>query len=217
MGRFRRRHTVALWAAGTLGPTAFLEESIRTYRYDLGHDQPDHVEIWAEKDAIVSVLLDAADPLRVQVMPFRGFTSLTSLYNAAMNFKDRIDEGKEISIYYFGDHDPSGVAIDAAAQKALRDDFDVDISFHRVAVTPQQIAQYNLPTRPTKATDSRAKKFVGESVEIDAMPRDVLLDLVTSRIMLHLPADVMQRLEATERAQRASLQTVLDNLNRRTV
>src|SRR5262249_17962135 len=34
-----------------------------------------------------------------------------------------------------------------------------EINFERIAVTPDQIRDWNLPTRPTKQTDTRAKKF----------------------------------------------------------
>ena len=166
---------------------ACLEESIRTYRYAIWQDVDAHVEIWGEKDAIASILLEAADPWHVQVFPVRGFASLTSLYNAAETFREKQAEGKIVYVYYFGDHDPSGVAIDPAAVAALRDDFGVKIIFERVAVTEAQIGRYRLPTRPTKATDSRAKDFVGESVEIDAMARDVLIGLVEDCITQHLP------------------------------
>jgi hypothetical protein len=77
--------------AGHAGPRIFLEETIRTYRYNLWATEDAHVEIWAEKDAIASILLEAADPWRVQVFPFRGFASLTSLYNAAETHSARGD------------------------------------------------------------------------------------------------------------------------------
>jgi hypothetical protein len=163
------------------------------------------VEIWCEKDAIASILLDAADPWRVQVFPFRGFASLTSLYNAGQTFLAHQHAGKTVHVYYFGDHDPSGVAIDPAAVTALREDFGVEIDFQRVAVTEDQIATLRLPMRPTKRTDSRAQHFGGESVEIDAMPRDVLLELVESCITRHVAPDALARMEATERSQRDTL------------
>jgi hypothetical protein len=52
------------------------------------------------------------------------------------------------------------------------------VVFERVAVTEAQITEYQLPTRPTKPRDSRAKGFRGRSVEVDAMSREVLLALV---------------------------------------
>lgn len=200
---------------GYASPRAFLEETIRTYRYNIWEFSDAHVEIWCEKDAIASILLEAADPWRVQVFPFRGFASLTSLYNAGETFRERIAAGKLVHVYYFGDHDPSGVAIDPAACASLRNDFDVEIAFERVAVTAEQIRAYQLPTRPTKRTDSRAGTFAGESVEIDAMPRDVLIDLVEQCITHHLPSGALERLKATEREQRDTLQRFFKSWTRR--
>ena len=49
-----------------------------------------------------------------------------------------------------------------------------EIHFLRVAVTPEQIVELALPTRPTKATDSRSKSWGGgdESVELDGIEPD---------------------------------------------
>jgi hypothetical protein len=44
-----------------------------------------------------------------------------------------------------------------------------NISFQRIAVTPEQIETWNLPSRPTKQTDSRAKGFSVTSDEFDAI------------------------------------------------
>ena len=82
------------------------------------------MEIWCEKDAIASILLEAADPWRVQVFPFRGYTSLTSLYNAGVTFRAKQDAGKRVYVYFFGDRDPSGVDINRAALAAMKDDFE---------------------------------------------------------------------------------------------
>ncbi len=54
-----------------------------------------------------------------------------------------------------------------------------------------------------------AGQFDGESVEIDAMPRDVLLALVEGCITQHLPPDALARLVVAEREERASAQQFL--------
>jgi hypothetical protein len=41
-------------------------------------------------------------------------------------------------------------------------------------VTPAQVAEFGLLTRPTKTSDSRAKHFHGDSVEVDAIDSNVL-------------------------------------------
>jgi hypothetical protein len=184
---------------------AYLAESVRLYRYDLWRDRDVYCEIWVEKDAIVPIVLEAADPWRVRVFPFRGFTSLTSLYTAAETFRAKQAEGKAVFVYYVGDHDPSGVMIDRAVTKTLRDDFDVDLTFERIAILPEQIREYDLPTRPTKRErNTHAKGFRGDSVEVDALPRAVLVELVETAITQHLPAGTLERLERSESIQRES-------------
>ena len=53
-------------------------------------------------------------------------------------------------------------------------------------MTREQVEQWNLPTRPTKMTDTRAKKFAGTSVELDAIPAAKLRELVRDCIERHV-------------------------------
>ena len=64
---------------------------------------------------------------------------------------------------------------------------DAEISFERLAVTPEQIRAWDLPTRPTKNSDSRSKGFGDISVELDAIAPEQLRDLVRDVIEQHLP------------------------------
>jgi hypothetical protein len=59
--------------------------------------------------------------------------------------------------------------------------------FERIAVTEAQIDAWGLPTRPTKASDTRAKKFGDISVELDAIEPDTLRGLAQEAIEQHLP------------------------------
>jgi hypothetical protein len=89
-------------------------------------------------------------------------------------------KGKPTYIYHFGDLDPSGV--DAARDieaKLRRYAPAAEIHFAHPAVTRAQVEKWNLPTRPTKQTDIRAKKFGSAvSVELDAIPAHKLRELV---------------------------------------
>lgn len=165
---------------------AALKNTRDTYRRNMWATQPAFVEIWTEKDAIASILLEEANPFGVRVFPLRGFPSGSALHNAAVGFKAQIWAGKDVFIYYFGDHDPSGLEIDQSVVRNLKKDHEIDISFERIAVTHGHIEQYGLPTRPSKPTDSRTKKFKGESVEIDAMPMDALRGMVNECIFRHI-------------------------------
>ena len=72
-----------------------------------------------------------------------------------------------------------------------------------MAVTPEQIEEWSLPTRPTKQSDSRSKGFGDLSVELDAIEPDALrYDIVEKAINRHLPEDQFEILKAAERSER---------------
>src|SRR5499426_1980823 len=53
-------------------------------------------------------------------------------------------------IYHLGDFDPSGVNAGEKIEETLYEMApDAEIYFERIAVTPEQIAAWALPTRPT--------------------------------------------------------------------
>lgn len=185
-----------------------LAETARTYRKTIWTDLPDRVEIWTEKDAIAGILMDEADKWGVPVLPTRGFPSGTMLFNAAVGIRNASKQGKATTIYYFGDHDPSGVMIDGKIRTSLTKDFGVSVDFSRVAVSEDQIERYDLPTRATKKS-THSKNFKGGSVEIDAMPMQVLRDLVEDAIIRHIDPGVLEKTQRIEREERATLEELV--------
>jgi hypothetical protein len=177
-----------------------LYRTAQTYRRALWADQPAYVEVWLEKDALSGVLLEVTDPWDVPLMVTRGYPSLTFLHSAAEQIAA---VGKPAFLYYFGDFDPSGVDIPRRIEADLRELAPaVDLHFERVAVNETQIAQWGLPTRPTKKSDTRAKRFRGESVEVDAIPPDHLRTLVAEVILRHVDNDALRVLRAAEANER---------------
>ena len=137
----------------------------------------------------------------VPLMVARGYASLSFLYSAA----EAINElDVPAYIYQLGDFDPSGVNAGEKIEETLRELApDADITFERIAVTPEQIAEWDLPTRPTKASDTRAKAFGSSlSVELDAIEPNQLRALVQDTIELHLPAEQFEVLKAAEDSER---------------
>jgi hypothetical protein len=106
-------------------------------------------------------------------------------------------------VYHLGDFDPSGVNAGEKIEETRREMTDVEFHFERLAVTPQQIADWNLPSRPTKQTDTRAKKFgSAESVELDAINPARLRELVKAAIERHLPPARLGELKQAEERER---------------
>jgi hypothetical protein len=167
-----------------------LKRTRESYRRDLWATQPYYTEVWVEKDAIAGIIADVTREFGVPLFVCRGFASLSSLYNASLTFKEVQQNGKAVMIYHLGDYDPSGHAAADAIEKTFEDDFDVAVNFERIAITREQIDELNLPTRPTKQSDSRARNWRGsECVELDSMPpaelRHLVEDAITSMIDQH--------------------------------
>lgn len=82
---------------------------------------------------------------------------------------------------------------------------ELDLTFTRLAVLPHQIEDMDLPTRPTKQSDSRSRSFEGESVEVDAIPAPVLRRMVEEAILRHVDDDELAALERIEAAERETM------------
>lgn len=187
-----------------------LSSTARAYRRSIWDDQAVYVEVWTEKDALAGVLMEETRVWDVPLMVSRGFSSISYLYEAAETIRD---QGKPAYLYYFGDHDPSGVHIDRNIERQLRQLApEAEIVFERVAVRPEQIALWDLPTRPTKKTDSRSKTFEGESVEVDAIPPRQLREIVAGCIEQHVDRRKLDILQVAEQSERAILTTLCERI-----
>jgi len=187
-----------------------LRRTAHAYRRALWTEQSAYVEIWCEKDTLAGVLYAETDAYDVPLMVVRGFSSETYLYEAASTMEEA---GKPVHLYVMTDLDPSGVSIAADIERKIRGFIpDTDVTVDRIAVTPEQVTAWQLPTRPTKKTDSRAKSFTGESVELDAIPPSTLRRLVRESIETHIDRDVLERTRDTERMERSALESIREHL-----
>ena len=183
-----------------------LDDAAASYRRMLWDAQDCEVQIFTEKDAISGVITPITAKWDVPIAVLRGYCSESFAYELgeAIAYAD-----KPVFIYQLGDHDPSGVnAWEDLQKKVTRFAPDADVMFERLAVTPDQIEEFDLPTRPTKTSDSRAAGFRGDSVEVDAIPAVLLRDLVEDAITQHIDPDELmltRRIEAQERAGLAAL------------
>jgi hypothetical protein len=186
-----------------IGLESCLRSTAKFYRRDLWASMPVYVEVWCEKDALSGVLMTETEVYDVPLMVARGYSSLSFLHSAAKAIEAI---GKPAYVVHLGDLDPSGV--DAARDieaKLRRYAPQAEIHFERPAVTREQVERWNLPTRPTKMTDTRAKKFNGTSVELDAIPAHQLRQLVRECIERHVDQQQLALLRVAEESERELL------------
>jgi hypothetical protein len=190
---------------------AALQRTAEFYRKSLWDDADCYVEIWLEKDALAGVVLPITTQYDVPLMVARGYASLSFLHNAA----ECINElAVPTYIYHLGDFDPSGVNAGEKIEETLREMArDAEIYFERIAVTEEQIAAWDLPTRPTKSTDSRAKHFGDVSVELDAIEPNRLRSIVSDAIEIHLPQQQFEVLKAAEESERELIARLVNQVS----
>jgi hypothetical protein len=181
-----------------------LDETARLYRRAVWADVNAYCEVWLEKDALAGVVHPITGKYDVPLMVARGFSSLSFLHSAG---EDIAALEKPAHIYHLGDFDPSGQDAARHIEEMLREFApDAEIHFERLAVLPNQIKRWKLPTRPTKQSDSRAKSFGRkQSVELDAIEPGQLRKLVEDAILRHLPANQLSVLKVAEDSERFML------------
>jgi hypothetical protein len=187
-----------------------LRRTQETYRRNLWATQPHYVEVWVEKDAIAGVIDDVTSAFGVPLFVCRGFASLSSMYSASETFKEVQRDGKKVTIFHLGDYDPSGHAAADAIERTFRETFDCSVNFERIAILPEHIEQFNLPTRPTKQSDSRARNWRGsECVELDSMPTSELRSLVENAVTSLIDWYEWEQLKQVEREEQETLERTL--------
>jgi hypothetical protein len=185
------------------GPGEALRETARVYRKSLWADADCYTEIWLEKDALAGVVYPVTNMFDVPLMVARGYASLSFLHTAS-EYISNLDVPAYIC--HLGDFDPSGVNAAEKIEETLRKLApNAEIYFERIAVTPEQIREWSLPTRPTKTSDTRSKGFGDISVELDAIDPGTLRQLVEVTIENHLPAQQYEVLKVAEESERQLL------------
>lgn len=172
------------------------------YRIDRQREQPVRLAVWCEAAGMAPQLERVCGPYSIPVYSSGGFDSVTVKHDMAQAFS-RIGR---VRILHIGDHDPSGVHIFGSLDEDVRafiGEFGGDAEFIRLAVTPDHIARYDLPTAPPKETDRRA--FTGETVQAEALPPDVLARILQDAIGDYLDMDIYRQAVEIERKERRAL------------
>ncbi len=178
---------------------AALRHTASTYRQQLWWNQPVDVQMFTEKDAITGVIEDVTYEWDVPLGVLRGYASESFCWKVS----ELLPRHKPTILYQLGDHDPSGVdAWRSFAARVTEFAPDKDLTFERLAVTPEQITAWSLPTRPTKRTDSRAGGFDGGSIEVDAIPPSRLRSIVREAIERHIDPQTLELTQAVEQSER---------------
>lgn len=202
--RLRRPRRVPMWN----GLTDFAETVKQAYRRNVWPEQPNYVEAWLEKDALSGVFEKVLQPYGVTLNVGRGYDGWDSIRNAAW----RIGAGEGASILYFGDFDPSGEDMARSLRERLAF-FGCKPEIIKCALTSEDITRYNLPPDFAKRSDTRAAGFIAKhgdiSVELDALPIDVLEKRLIDVVAARMDLKALEHVRKLEKRERVKLATAL--------
>ena len=138
---------------------------------------------------------------------------MSAMHDAAERFSDAHDyDAKNCHILYLGDHDPSGLDMIRDIRERLAV-FGEDVDVHPIALTMDQIEQYNPPPNPAKVTDPRAGDYIARhgrvSWELDALKPDVLHSLLRSELDDLIDMDMYAEIVEEEDADKAKLRDIV--------
>ncbi|MFI5090772.1 MAG: hypothetical protein ACHP7P_12005 [Terriglobales bacterium] len=192
-----------------------LERECLNYRRDYWQDQPNHVEIWCEKDAVTGSIEEVREEYGLTVEAIRGFNSTTNVQRAATRLLHKKQEGKHITIFYLGDWDPSGKDIERDLVDRLQS-YELtgvrlhDMRLQRLAIFKSDIEIFNLPALKVKPSDPRASGFKRDhgnhAVELDALPPTELRARLRKAINEAIDHVAWNRALVVEEAQRETSQ-----------
>lgn len=189
-----------------------LDDFARGYCRDLMQSQSKHIEIIGEKDTVASIIRPVAARYRIPMTIGRGYCSLRPRYDIAERFRK---SGKDrLVLLILSDFDPDGEEIAHSFARSLRDDFDIaDIEPVKVALTAEQVDEFNLPPMMTAKTGSKNySRFVdehGDEVwELEALPPETLQRVLQEAIDAVIDVEAFNYEIDQEKADAAELEGV---------
>lgn len=191
-------------------PAQIVDAAARSFRIDKWEDQPVHVEVMVEKDALSGVLQPVCRELGIRFTANKGYPSSSILYWLGKRLERMITwEEKEVFILHLGDHDPSGIDMTRDLVDRLEMFSGNSIEIRRLALNMDQVEQYDPPENPAKVTDSRYQAYVVEygrsSWELDALEPRVLAGLVRTTVQELRDDDLWDDAVQRENEMRAEL------------
>lgn len=188
--------------------------SARYYQRPLTEGQPRAVEVWVEAAGMMPMVSRVTSDYGVAVYCSGGFESVGAKYDAAARLARRDMPTVVLSV---GDQDPSGLAlVDAAAEDVAA--FAAELGAEpptvtRLAVTPEQVRAYALPTAPQKSTDRRGD-HMHETVQAEALSPDQLSAIVRAGLESVVDLAALDAVRERSERERAALVAEMDRIRR---
>lgn len=204
--RMRQIERTTTWS----DPAEILSAVAKQFKLPKWDRQPYYVEAWIEKDALVGVIEPTCRDLEIPYMACRGYMSISSIWEAGYErFKPQLQRGKECLLLYLGDHDPSGIDMTRDIFDRMKTFAGSGVTVQRLALSYDQVQEFNPPPNPTKLTDSRAGGYLAEygetCWELDALEPEYIANLVEEAVLAVRDEELWDEAMGEQEAHREDL------------
>jgi len=196
-------------------PADILNIAASQFAIDKWIDQPYHVEVMVEKQALEGVLIPVCKRLDINFTANKGYSSVSAFYERGRQLRHKAQRlNKKIVVFYLGDHDPSGLDMTRDVSERLAMFAETSVKVERLALNYSQVEELNPPPNATKESDTRAAEYnrrYKSSWELDAVEPATLARLVTEAVLKYRDADKWQKAVMAEKRMKAELQKFADS------
>lgn len=175
-----------------------IAHQVRTFDLDPLTAQPRPVILWCEAAGMLAQLKRAGSPYGVDAIAGGGFDSITDKWKVVQLVRAA---GAPFEVLHVGDLDRHGESIFEVLSEDVPafDEWQGNVSFTRIAVTPEQIRLHDLP-------EDFEKPGV---VQAEALPPDVLAQIVDAAIREWLNLDLIAETKRRSALIRAEYEAAL--------
>lgn len=197
------------------------EAWIKTFHQSAGDLQPWHIELWSEKSTMNDIFEPIAEAHNLILCTFQGESSIP----AANDFVERVKKSnKPAIIFYISDHDPAGLSMPRAVARKIEKILDdralnLHIRLQPVALTPEQVVEYEIPRTPLKEKEVRAgvfeEKFGEGGAELDALEAihpGLLKELITDKLYEYWSEEAHNRAAKIDEEIERRIQVEIDKI-----
>jgi hypothetical protein len=175
-----------------------IRDSVRSFDVDPLTAQPHPVILWCEAAGMLAQLKRVGAPYGVDAIAGGGFDSVSDKWRIVQLVRQA---GVPFEVLHIGDLDQHGESIFEVLSEDVPafDEHEGNISFSRIAVTPEQIARYNLPEDFDKPG----------IIQAEALPPDVLAAIVDAAIRERLDLELVDETRRRSAEIRADFESKL--------
>lgn len=145
-------------------PTKYLEHCSQAYRIPRTYKQPNHIEIWVEREPLKVFLDSLVAEYDIPVYVTGGYSSFSFVFESAKRIRDAASRVGSPRILYFSDFSPASINMFESQVSELSNHLnlskaEMESIMLRTCVEPEHIIKFGLPIIGTSPSTSKTALF----------------------------------------------------------